>query len=245
MLQTKFGLWTVIAPAEPLMSGRTRKRALSRWLCRCVCGSEREVLEKNLKNGSSTGCRCVTRSGTRWDDNLIAERLQPHIKQLGRMPTSTELVEVEDDHALSSAIAQYGGYAAWTAKLGTSQSGGTTHKGQMWERREFAFFESLGYEVVAQSTQATFDLLVNAHRVDVKSGAWFGPSVGFVFGLRKRDHVARCDYFDLLCIDGDELLHRFVVPSREAQVQTVTITQRQLDGRGKYSKWRDRTDLLA
>ena len=49
MPDTTWGLWTVIASAEPKLSGRTRVRKLRQWLCRCDCGTERKVLEKGLK----------------------------------------------------------------------------------------------------------------------------------------------------------------------------------------------------
>jgi hypothetical protein len=47
-----FGRWTVLAllPKEGL-----RRR---RWLCRCECGTEREVWTSNLRTGASTGCGC-------------------------------------------------------------------------------------------------------------------------------------------------------------------------------------------
>lgn len=47
----KFGEWTVISEAK--------KRGYSyRWLCRCSCGTTREVLEKSLKSGKSNSCGC-------------------------------------------------------------------------------------------------------------------------------------------------------------------------------------------
>lgn len=50
-----YGDWTVIKrsvanPSKPVM-----------WLCRCVCGTERDVLGSNLKQGYSTGCGCRQR----------------------------------------------------------------------------------------------------------------------------------------------------------------------------------------
>jgi hypothetical protein len=43
----QYGQWTVVAP-----------RAGYKWLCRCSCGSEREVTSKSLRNGRSTSCGC-------------------------------------------------------------------------------------------------------------------------------------------------------------------------------------------
>lgn len=239
-------LWTVIAPAELLLSGRTRPRKLRQWLCRCACGSERVVLEKNLRNGRSTGCGCVTSLGNRWNDALIEQRLEPHIARLGRMPTSPELIAVEGNTALSSAVAHHGSYAGWARRLGVVQSGGTVHRGQRWEEHEAAFFCEQGCAVEAQATKAPFDLLVNGQRVDVKSATWgdYGPVRGFIFCLKDKDHSVRCDFFDLVCVKDDQLAHRFVVPAKNASVQTVTITERTLGGFGKYSKFMDAVDPL-
>lgn len=46
----QFGLWTVIAPAEP------DARGLRKWRCRCSCGKERDVHEQNLLYKKSTSC---------------------------------------------------------------------------------------------------------------------------------------------------------------------------------------------
>jgi hypothetical protein len=49
-----FGRWVVLKPS----SGR---RGYS--LCRCECGTERDVYDANLKNGTSKGCGCIDMSG--------------------------------------------------------------------------------------------------------------------------------------------------------------------------------------
>lgn len=50
------GDWTVLREAEPAIrkDGNTRRR----MLCRCKCGTEKIVLQQNLKIGRSTGCGC-------------------------------------------------------------------------------------------------------------------------------------------------------------------------------------------
>jgi hypothetical protein len=55
--------WTVVAAAEPLVTrlGRTRPR----WVCRCVCGTQRTVLQQSLQRalrsdtGGSRSCGCL------------------------------------------------------------------------------------------------------------------------------------------------------------------------------------------
>ena len=60
----QFGYWTVIRRDELARNGRAR------YLCRCKCGSERVVVAKNLKNGSSRSCGCL-----RSETNSIADDL--------------------------------------------------------------------------------------------------------------------------------------------------------------------------
>lgn len=46
----KFGKWTVLSFVAV-------KDSHKKWLCRCECGVQRKVLQSNLCNGHSTGCR--------------------------------------------------------------------------------------------------------------------------------------------------------------------------------------------
>ncbi len=47
-----FGYWQVLSPA-----GRNQRGA-KQYLCRCVCGTERVVVEADLLNGHSKSCGC-------------------------------------------------------------------------------------------------------------------------------------------------------------------------------------------
>lgn len=47
----RFGKWTVLERRGKASSGNYK------WLCRCDCGTEREVDGNTLRNGSSTKCR--------------------------------------------------------------------------------------------------------------------------------------------------------------------------------------------
>lgn len=55
MTGKQFGRWTVIG--EPILTDRGERK----WHCRCVCGTERYVLERSLKAGNSTSCGCLRR----------------------------------------------------------------------------------------------------------------------------------------------------------------------------------------
>lgn len=50
---SRFGMWTVKALGSNMV-GRS-----CRWLCKCDCGTEREVDSTALRNGDSTCCGCV------------------------------------------------------------------------------------------------------------------------------------------------------------------------------------------
>ena len=52
-----YGRWTVLA-----FAGYTQKegqRAQAKWLCRCKCGTEKEVAAQSLKCGDSQSCGCL------------------------------------------------------------------------------------------------------------------------------------------------------------------------------------------
>lgn len=63
MVGEQFGMWTV------LDTSNSRKSTGYRVMCRCVCGTEKEVYSQYLKNGQSKSCGCQgvyvgVRSGT-------------------------------------------------------------------------------------------------------------------------------------------------------------------------------------
>lgn len=164
----------------------------------------------------------------------------------GRMPSAGELRRVGRND-LACAVSKRGGFRTWASRLGLGQKGTETHRGQKWERREATLFRSMGFEVVEQSTRAPFDLLVNGYRVDVKSSSWrdYGYVKGYLFNGIKGG--GDCDFFDLLCLDGDSILHRFVVPATVAKCKTLTISLSSVSGKGSRKKWheyKDATDLL-
>lgn len=183
---------------------------------------------------------------TEWTPELVQQGLAPHIKKLGRMPTASELSEAENGWALAVAVVRYGGYRHWAKVLGVLMKESTTARGHDWEDHEEKFFRELGLPVERQTSKAPFDLRVNGHRVDVKSAEWVAYEEhhvrGHIFGGLKRGED--CDFFDLLCLEENQVKHRFIIPASVARVTMLTITERQLGGYGKYSQYQDRIDLL-
>jgi hypothetical protein len=62
MIGQKFGRWTVIDISAP---ASYPSKTLPRWLCSCVCGTQRAVTALSLRNGSSQSCGCLNRERSR------------------------------------------------------------------------------------------------------------------------------------------------------------------------------------
>jgi len=60
-----FSDWTVVK------FSRVDSRRVARWICRCVCGVEREVIGRYLVNGRTKGCGCSAA-------NRLSSRLTTH-----------------------------------------------------------------------------------------------------------------------------------------------------------------------
>lgn len=50
--KNRYDRWTVLARAK-------NRGTRAYWLCRCACGTEREVCGKDLRNGDSQSCGCL------------------------------------------------------------------------------------------------------------------------------------------------------------------------------------------
>lgn len=57
LLGNKFGRWTVISEADPLITPSGNR--FSRYLCRCDCGTERLITTNSLTSGRSKSCGCL------------------------------------------------------------------------------------------------------------------------------------------------------------------------------------------
>jgi len=190
----------------------------------------------------------------RWSDERVLDELSRVVEEKGRMPTSTEL-RVEGGSRLLGAICWRGGRCAisrghgfreWAMRLRVEQKGHHTHRGQKWERHEAAFLRSMGLPVEEQTTRAPFDLMVNGHRVDVKSSTWksYDCCTGYFFNNFKFGED--CDFFDLVCV-SEGVDHRFVIPADEIRLKSVTIAPSSLTGKGPGGKWwpfKDALDVL-
>lgn len=74
----RFGRWTTISPASA--TGRTYV------LCRCDCGTEREVTADNLQRGTSRSCGCRVSEFARIRHLPAADRFWEKVNQNGPIP---------------------------------------------------------------------------------------------------------------------------------------------------------------
>ena len=73
----KFGRWTVVEK-------RGMRGAHRMWLCRCICGKEREVFRSALTSGISTSCGCSRKSDGTASFRVLLRRYRHDAKQKER-----------------------------------------------------------------------------------------------------------------------------------------------------------------
>jgi hypothetical protein len=56
----KFNMWTVISRAENRVLSKS-KQIKTYWLCKCDCGTFKEVYSNSLTSGKSKSCHCIKR----------------------------------------------------------------------------------------------------------------------------------------------------------------------------------------
>lgn len=67
LIGEKFGRWTVIDTAPSRNNGQT-----TYWLCKCECGTIREVRQQGLRSGKSQSCGCYKRDF--WSKDITNQR---------------------------------------------------------------------------------------------------------------------------------------------------------------------------
>ena len=85
----QFGRWMVIGGNISAGNGERK------WLCRCVCGTERYVLERSLLYGGSLSCGCL-----RKEKALLATSYDLTGKQFGELTVIKKLGTVGKDRAI-------------------------------------------------------------------------------------------------------------------------------------------------
>ena len=98
--------WTILRASSPALSRNGRRRP--RWLCRCICGAEKVVLDQSLRlaqtspAGGSRSCGC-----------LVVERTIRHGHNRGQRPTSEYIAWISAkkrcNNSKNPSFARYGG----------------------------------------------------------------------------------------------------------------------------------------
>ena len=80
----RFGMLTVIKQAEDYVSPNGKH--MRRWLCKCDCGNEKPINEKNLKEGITKSCGCAKindLTGQRFGKLTVIKRAEDYISPKG------------------------------------------------------------------------------------------------------------------------------------------------------------------
>ncbi len=175
---------------------------------------------------------------TNWNAEAIELALKEIIDKLGHMPSASDMRR-EGRNDLACAISRRGGFAFWQKMLKVQPKPSCSAARRSIELLATEMLRKRGYRVPPPTTQKEFDLLMNRKvKVDVKSGRYHGAAGGYVFGLAKVP--ATCDLYLLAPMDEDGApLGWYFIPSRVAQVQTITLTRN-----GKYEHYRDNFEAL-
>lgn len=99
---TQIGLWTVLSLTNKKRGG---KRV---YLCRCICGTEKEVVSKFLNQGLSQSCGCLVRNPSM---KTMLRRGYNEQKLIHKLPKERRKDIIENDHVF--------GYLKVTEYLGT------------------------------------------------------------------------------------------------------------------------------
>lgn len=181
--------------------------------------------------------------GIRWNEEKIGQGILEVMEVLGvdRMPSSSEVVSVKGNYALSNKIAKTGGYYHWAKKLSLDIKKTETSFGFLYEQKVKDKLEKLGFKVEGMSVKHPYDLLVNDNiKIDVKVAKPCTSEVGtfHTFNLEKRNPT--CDiYVAITLTDSNQIERSFVIPSKY-----LKITQLSVGKVSMYDKYIDKWDYI-
>lgn len=92
----RFGRWLLLS------SRYDAAKEYTMWLCRCDCGTEREVQARNLRNGQSTSCGC-------YKNEIFSQRNYRHGKWRTREYQSWDAMKQRCLNPNAGHYADYGG----------------------------------------------------------------------------------------------------------------------------------------
>jgi hypothetical protein len=172
-----------------------------------------------------------------WTEQMISVALSEIIASIGRMPTNSELREMNRTD-LASQISRRGGFSGWAARLGATLSQGDSQTGWDGEIALANKLEARGFEVERLApVKSPYDLRLNkCLRLDVKSAnfAEYGACRGWFYRIGKE---AQADVLALFQLDTEAC---YFIPWSICPATNVTISR----GGGKWEYFKDRYDIL-
>ena len=174
---------------------------------------------------------------TRWNEQLIEERLRSVIASTGVFPTVSYLKET-GQHDLSNQISKKGGFIEWSKRLGVNRAHYDCDTGWDGEDSVAVLLESKGFKVGRrESVKWPFDLLVNdVLRVDVKTAkfATYGHCSGWFYRTGKAPQA------DVVVLHQSDTGRVYFLPWYITPFSNITITNG-----GEYSKFADNYNLVS
>lgn len=113
-----FGKWTVLYRGQSQRKERPGKRAsvLTRWMCRCICGTERLVYGYLLKSHGSKSCGC-TKPAIRKQDAAFRQLLRSYTFSAKKRGYDFSLTETDADALFRGSCVYCGAHPSNTQKI--------------------------------------------------------------------------------------------------------------------------------
>lgn len=177
-------------------------------------------------------------------DSKIKTSIQDVMKKLklARMPSSTEITELNGNNILHNNIVRSYGYREWAVKLNLELKDSETQLGNDYESNIVDLLRKKGYQINKMTTNHPFDLLINnSVKVDVKVAKPHmlrGESRVHAFATNKR--FGSCDLYIAVALSEQEEIEKIlIIPSHRLQIVTLCIGKN-----SKYDVYKNRFDLI-
>lgn len=180
----------------------------------------------------------------KWNDKLIVNKIQNVIilLNLDRMPSASEIFQIEGNYELDNIINKSLGYYGWAKKLKLEIKDSETLFGNRYQEICFNELINQGYKVENTTIKAPYDLLVNNNvRIDVKSGCayYINDCRVHTFGINKK--FPTCDLYIIYALDeeGNNIERTFIIPSKNLKLNSMSIGTH-----SKYNKYINKWDYI-
>jgi len=181
--------------------------------------------------------------GKKWTlENIKKEVLQVSGKS-GCMPSFKMMDEYTGNSGLSNAVSKHGGHKKIAEMLNLKIQKSETEYGRNFEIYCLHEIEDrFLYECEQMTVRHPYDLLVDGSvKIDVKASRKLKCHNGLSFSFNLEKKNPTCDIFVCFCIDKDEIIKTYIIPScvLSGKSQLSVGIQKSI-----YDKYLDRWDLV-